>query len=124
MQDAEDDAELTRLDHIRYFIRTLVSVFGQTLLWVASARGVDYATPRGGDTVFRPLFFTWLGMALLSMTDSISANAWIEREVRRLGQFDLTLLGSRSVVSFAPFVVSLQTSLWHNLAYFCFAITH
>ena len=86
MQDAEDDAELTRLDHIRYFIRTLVSVFGQTLLWVASARGVDYATPRGGDTVFRPLFFTWLGMALLSMTDSISANAWIEREVRHMDQ--------------------------------------
>jgi hypothetical protein len=83
MQDAEDDALLTRTDTARYFARTLISVFGQTLLWVASARGVDYATPVSGqDTVFRPLFFTWLGLALLSMTDSISANAWIEREVR------------------------------------------
>ena len=85
--DVEDPSRMTLFDHLRYVIRVLISVFGQTLLWLSTQRGFDATIPTNADgtdadTYWRPLTFLFVGLSMLSMTDSVVANSWIsESEV-------------------------------------------
>jgi len=79
--DVEDVDSLTPLDHFRYSIRSILSVFAQTLLWFSSTRALDLTTPHiGGDIVWRPLFFAAIGWVVLCMTNSFVENSFMDIE--------------------------------------------
>ena len=78
MHDIDDPAEMVWTDHFRYVVRVLLSILGQTLVWIASQRALDTTRPgHGSDVVWRPLAFMFGGLWLLSATDSVIANSWL-----------------------------------------------
>lgn len=48
----------------------------QTFLWVATTRAGDGTADPVNDTIWRPMCYTWVGLALLAMTNSLMANSW------------------------------------------------
>eukprot|EP00040_Diaphanoeca_grandis_P033502 m.205454 g.205454 ORF g.205454 m.205454 type:complete len:484 (-) comp32917_c0_seq1:375-1826(-) len=78
--DDPDADALTFGEHAWCSIRATLSVFGQSLLWFSSTRGLDYTTPVPRDVVYRPLFFGALGLALLYATDSVFENSFMDEE--------------------------------------------
>lgn len=83
MHPAENESNLSLFDKVRYLIRASISVYGQSMLWVSVGLAMSYTemSTSGGPTVWEVMTYVWAGLAGMSMTNSIDANAWIKLEV-------------------------------------------